>query len=255
MEVTEIVVGFHGLAGTGKTSTADLLCPGHQIAWDHGYAWNHLVLAGPLYEMFTIRKGIEGLMRYDRIRYQLHALLLDLLGENPLFSGVTYNELLALVEKVADYPLDITSDAKPRDFLLDIGQACRALNPDCFVEYAQKSMKRTTQILLEDAPKVIVHMISDVRMENEAQAILDQPHGMVIEFTAEHQERMRRLYNRDGRYPTAEHMNHITESGLDPELITESIDTTLYNPQEQAQLAKSAILSYVKELQTEKVNG
>ena len=178
-----IIVGLHGLAGAGKTATATALVPDYQVVKREGFVWNHVVLAAPLYEMVSIREMTEGVQARDRVLYALHKLLTRVLGDSPLYGAPPYKDLVDLVEFAADMPLPY--EGKPREFLQTMGTKCRELNVDCFVQDIIRSMRETESIIKESERAVLsleerddyeppnfIHLVSDVRLENEARSIL-----------------------------------------------------------------------------------
>jgi dephospho-CoA kinase len=79
-------------------------------------------------------------------------------------------------------------------------------------------------------------IISDVRFENEAKKILDQPNGLIICYEASDEIRNERMMRRDGHAMTPEQMNHRSEQEIDliKEKASAIINTDNLNIAEQA---------------------
>jgi len=67
----------------------------------------------------------------------------------------------------------------------------------------------------DQVPNPFAVIISDVRLENEADSILKQPNGMIVVFDAEEKTLNERIIKRDGRPLSHEQMNHHSEKQID----------------------------------------
>lgn len=242
-----IVLGICGQAGTGKTSTADRLAPlgGRE---ETPIDWDHLYFALPLYEIVSIKRNIEGDMRKDRIRYELHKTLVDLFGSSPLYGAPKYDTLVQLVQQLTDTPLGAGESEKPRSFLQQTGTLLRDVNEDCFVNWVKKMIKtRYVQLRQEGRPYAFV--VSDVRMPNEAAMIKAQPNGRLLKFTASDEVRHDRLMKRDGFVPDAVQAAHASEQvDLIPnELFDHIIDTNSLSLDQQARVTEAVVNVWLEE--------
>ena len=248
-----IIIGLCGKAGTGKTSIANTIVPSHSIKYDkpNRTIWDHAFFAMPLYEMASIKRMTKGELSRDRILYQMHDVLADLFGKSPAYGAPTYDRFTDLVKSITDLPMPTDEDMKPREFLQEAGELCRAEKGDCFVQWARKMANRRANALLSDDAEEYdqyVCIFSDVRYENEANMIASQPGGILIRFDASNDVRMDRLYNRDGYRMPDSQLNHSSENvELIPEnIITAVINTDNMNVEQQAQATNKII---EKELQ------
>lgn len=216
-----IILGLAGQAGSGKTSTADAIAPLARVNDDTELiVWNHISFALPLYQMVAARRKIEGEQRLDRIKYQLHATLLEVFGENPIFGAPPYPELVDLVTELASLPVS-AEGTKPREFLQHAGDLCRGVDPDCFVASARRRALKLyrehrigeLQYGNDHVTRPFGVVISDVRFPNEARMILDQPNGMLVRLDASPAVRQARIEARDGQSHAAL-LNHASETAL-----------------------------------------
>ena len=260
-----IILGLAGRAGTGKTTVANILAPKSQFSsngelvpeviadlevpvFENTLVWDHRFFAMPLYKLVSIRQGTEGNMQRDRVLYQIHETLVQLFSGSPLYGAPPFDDLVELTHHVAE--LDLPAEGKPRKFLQDVGTLCRSYDPDCFVKYARKSIyqdfieKKTTfereqaMKALEDpdSPEKVfgyICIVSDVRMENEAKFVHEEPNGVLVRFDASPEVREERLTTRDGSAP--QNLNHITEQmDINPDYYDYVIDTDNLSPVDQA---------------------
>lgn len=230
-----IVIGLCGKAGTGKTSVANIIVPSHTIKFDqeNRTIWDHSFFAMPLYEMASIKRITKGEKQEDRILFQLHEVLLDVFGGSPLYGAPPYDEFINLVKEIADLPMPIDDDIKPRTFLQKAGEVCRLKNETCFVQWAKrKAYQRCTSLLSnneeeeENLYENYACIISDVRYENEAEMIKSLPNGILIRFDASTDVRLDRLHKRDGYRMSDEQLNHKSEQ---VELIPDSMLNAIIN--------------------------
>jgi hypothetical protein len=132
--------------------------------------------------------------------------------------------------------------------LQNAGDICREGFEDCFaklgISKSNKIYNNYVRSIDEDEienPFAVI--ISDVRFENEARAILEQPNGMVICFDADQSVLNQRILDRDGRLMSDEHMNHKSEQQISivKEIATSVIDTSNMNIEQQTKATLEAI--------------
>ncbi len=229
-----IIIGFCGRAGTGKTSVANSIVPSHAVKFDHenGVVWDHSFFAMPLYEMASIKRMTKGEKEEDRVLFQLHDVLFDLFGGSPLYGAPSYDQFVKLTKEIADIPMPIDEDMKPRMFLQKAGELCRREYENCFTQWAKKKAYQRSATILSDKDEAnenidrYVCIISDVRYENEAEMIKSLPGGILIRFDASNDIRMDRLQKRDGYTMPDSELNHKSEQ---VELIREEIIDCIIN--------------------------
>lgn len=243
-ENNPIVVGLCGKAGTGKTSVANTIVPSHTIKYDkeNKAIWDHNFFAMPLYEMASIKRITKGEKQEDRILFQLHEVLFDVFGGSPLYGAPSYDEFITLVKEIADLPMPIDDEIKPREFLQKAGKLCRLKNETCFTQWARrKTYQRCSSLLASQEEEGFyenyVCIISDVRYENEAEMIKSMPNGILIRFDASHDVRLNRLYKRDGYKMSDEQLNHESEKVelIDDSMLNAVINTDTMNVEQQAE--------------------
>lgn len=230
-----IVIGFCGKAGVGKTSVANAFAPLGAIqnnTSNYGMIYDHLFFAIPLYELQSIKQIISGIYKEDRILYETHRVLGEILGTNPLFNNAPpYDKFVQLVKLIAALP--IKDDGKDREFLQTAGSMCREVNQDAFVNWIKRKIYSTFHSLSVEDDDIYNNngryacIVSDVRMPNEAEFIANEPNGILIKFTASDEVRNERLYNRDGYLMTKEQLAHPSErvEDIDKSLIDVTIET------------------------------
>lgn len=256
-----IVLGLHGKALTGKTVTGDAIAPKGYIPdpSKSSIQWDHLFFAIPLYRMATARQKISGIDAEDRILYEIHSELLDILGRSPLFGAPPYEYLINLVQKIASLPMP--EGQKPRTFLQESGSMCRAWDKDCFVNWIKRMVASSFSLFLkeqqkEDQEEYVTSnnsfagfgvILSDIRYQNEAQYVKDQPNGILIELTATEEVRQERSLNRDGHLLTISQNNHSSETQTIPQdWFTASIDTSELSIKEQVLTVLDIVYSNLK---------
>lgn len=247
------VVGFAGQSSTGKTTTAGSIVPRASVTYeDADVVWSHLYFALPLYQMATARQNIEGYMAFDRMMYEIHQVLLDAFGDNPLFGAPPYDDLVQLVYQISEYP--IPEEGKPRDFLQYVGtDLCRAYDQDCWVKWMRKKIDKEHRELIiqrrldgleEDDDPVFGVIISDVRFPNEAEFIKSFPNSRLIGFTARPEVVKQRQANRDGYAMTDAQSGHPSEASvpdIDKSLFDAIIDTSDITIEQQVEQVRSLI--------------
>jgi len=220
-----IIIGLAGRAGSGKTSVAETICPKGSVVSAAGLAeggfvvWQHIFYALPLYELASIKKNIKGVNERSRKLYAIHDVLYDIYGGSPIGFVPDYEKLTNMVMQIEALPIE-PEGTKPRNFLQTAGDICRSHRYSCLSDWAiMKSSKLYRQYvngLNEDqVPNPFAVIISDVRLENEADSILKQPNGMIVVFDAEEKTLNERIIKRDGRPLSHEQMNHHSEKQID----------------------------------------
>lgn len=91
--------------------------------------------------------------------------------------------------------------------------------------------------------------VSDVRFPNEAQSIVDMG-GVIVRLHVDEDIRVSRIEKRDGRTPTKEELNHVSETSLDDFEFEVTFDGTSTKPFELAMQA----LPYVRDMNEVKVD-
>jgi len=215
-----IIVGLAGKALTGKTSAAEAISPKAKIvSSDLGMIWDHIYFALPLYELASIRKNVIGTRKETRQLYGIHDTLYDLFGGSPIASVPSYEDMVELVRSIYTLPIE-PEGIKPRGFLQKAGDLCREMEVNCFSDWAIRkanSIHRLYKSSLEEdvQPSPFTVIISDVRMVNEAEAILSSENGILVCYTASDEVRKERMIKRDGQLMSEEHLSHISEMQMD----------------------------------------
>jgi len=228
-----VVIGLAGKAGTGKTCTANYWV-GSTVRWlDEELALDHYSLASPLHEMVAIKNGIEGTYAKDRQLYAIHALLLEILGGNPLWGAPPYDELIALTKEIE--AMYLPEGKKARSFMQFVGEKCRGYNSECFLQYLNRSILRGFKSAKETArfyapridgfhvtdegppehnedPPIYCSFVSDIRYTNEAEFIRSQPNGILVKLVASDETREQRLLDRDGHVLSTQEASHPSEN-------------------------------------------
>lgn len=238
-EYQPIVVGLIGQAATGKTSVGHAICPpGMSLQTPVVVEWDHITFASPLYEMVSIKEGIEGPDAADRQLYELHRLLVEIFGGNPLSGAPSYSDLVSLVHRIYSTPVD--KEGKPRNFLQTVGTWCRELYPTCFADYARTKILQKSRTC--ESP-LYAGLISDVRYPNEAEMIKAMPNGFLVKFTASDEVREQRLIDRDGATMTFKQKQHSSEQvdTIPDELVDVVIDSDELNIRQQAMATRDAV--------------
>lgn len=251
-----IILGLAGKAATGKTSVAEAIVPKAQVnVVSNHITWDHIFFALPLYELVSIKSSIRGLRERERQLYSIHNTLYDLFGGSALGNVPDYNELISLVNRVWQMPLGANS--KPRTFLQTAGDLCREHDPDCFAKWGiMKSIKNYRNYIreleedefeLDQLPFCVI--ISDVRFQNEADAILKQPNGILVCYETSDDIRNERMFKRDGQLMTVAEMNHKSEQQIDQikSVASAIIDSSNLTIEEQTNKTIDIVNSFVKQ--------
>ena len=224
-----IILGLSGKAGSGKTSVAEQIVPKGSFAnMVNGIVWDHIFYALPLYELASIRKTISGTNADSRQLFAIHSVLFDIYGGSPLGSIPSYQDFVERVSTIKSLQIE-PEGIKPRSFLQKAGDICRQDYADCFAKWgvfkANRIYNQYIKSLSEDEEESTFGVIiSDVRFENEAELILQQPNGFVVYFDADQEVLNQRILNRDGKIMTDEQKNHISEQQTE---IVKSIATSV----------------------------
>lgn len=243
IEHESFVIGLCGMAGAGKTSSADRLVPPMSFESPKGnVTWDHLFLAMPLYEMAGIKRDIEGDSRDDRVKYEIHSVLLDIFGSNPLYGAPPYDMLIQMVNTIADMPME--DAGKPRTFLQDVGTLCRAYDKDCFSKLIERKIGANFRShSLTSTKEYFITIVSDIRMPNEAEVISAMPNSLIIKLEASEEVRKNRLFARDGVMMTPQQASHHSEAIdlIDDDMIDYIIDTSDMSLNDQVVFMKDII--------------
>lgn len=245
-----IILGFAGRAGSGKTSVAEHIVPKGSVNIDKfGMKWDHIFFALPLYDLASSKKNIMGVNQESRRLYAIHETLYDLFGGSPIANVPLYDDLIKMTHQLNDMAIE-PEGQKPRTFLQKAGDVCREFDKDCFTKWAirksnsiYRSYIKSTindNDLLEYDPTSSNRMaviISDVRFENEAQAILSHPNGVLVCFDASEETLNQRIIKRDGRPMTSEQKSHKSEQYIDSikDIATLVVNSDNMSVEEQAE--------------------
>ena len=234
-----ILVGLTGSIASGKTATAQALSPAARVLSsdfdDDGYLsihWQHVPFALPLHQMATVRQTTTGDGAFDRMCYQIHAILLDVFGASPLYGAPPYNDLVKMVQQIVSFP--VVSEGKPRKFLQHVGtEVVRAYNPDAWVTWMDRKVRgmfmQHCATRGEESERPFGVVIDDVRMLNEAEYIRSAPNGLLIKLWARPDIIAERLYDRDSTFLTEDVLNHESErqaASIPDDWCTAIIDTS-----------------------------
>lgn len=247
-----IIVGLAGKAASGKTSVAETIVPKAKFSnTNDGIAWDHIFFALPLYEIASIKRTIQGNRQKDRQLFAIHQVLYDLYGGTALGAIPDYKHFIDLVEQIYNLPIE-KEPVKPRSFLQKAGDLCRAYDSECFAKWAVYKAHKIHRSALasfgeddEEVPMGVI--ISDVRFENEAQKIINQPNGIVIYFDASEDVRKERMLKRDGHSMTTEQSLHRSENEgeLVKAVCSAIIDTDLLNVEEQTNKTLEIVNNFI----------
>jgi dephospho-CoA kinase len=215
-----IIVGLSGKAATGKTSAAEYIVPKASF-WSpkQGMIWDHIFFAMPLYEFYSARTKIEGMNSESRKLFSIHETLYDLYGSSPLGPMPSYKDFVNLTEAIATKPIN-HNGSKPRSFLQEVGDMCRHFDPQCFAKWGTRKVNKLFKEYersISDSEDILPFcvLVSDVRFENEADAILSMPNSMLIVYSASDDVRKERILSRDGVLMTDQQMSHKSEKEVD----------------------------------------
>lgn len=253
-ENSPIVIGFAGKAGSGKTSVAETIVPKGSIETvKYGIKWDHIFFALPLYELSAIRRNIMGNREQSRKLYAIHEVLYDIFGSSSIGNIPDYDSFIEMVYDLYSLPIE-PEGLKPRTFLQKAGDICRDFDDNCFTNWGIRKAKSIYKkhilesrsidkdhITEENEPIAII--ISDVRFENEAQAILDQPNGILVCFDASDEVLNDRIMKRDGQLMKPEQLSHKSEQYINKikEIATIVLNTNEMNVEQQATETLKAI--------------
>lgn len=241
-------IGLMGPAGSGKTTTANILAPAGMLPLGENITtlYQHYTLAAPIYDIVGAKRNTEGRDSQSRIMYQLHDILYDLIG-----SSVDYDTLVETVYDVYAADAGTRDEAKPRTFMQWVGDVCRSHDADCFVDNmlrrARRDYTQTQRDLVEaglDDDFLMLAFVSDVRRMNEIDKIKAQPRSILVRLEAPMDVLNDRIVDRDGRPMTADQWGHATEqeaNQIDPALLDVVIDTSNVTPAQQANMVNDFI--------------
>ena len=245
-ENSPIIIGFAGKAGSGKTSVAENIIPKGSIeTFKYGIKWDHIFFALPLYELSAVRRNIMGDREQSRKLYAIHEVLYDIFGSSSIGKIPNYDDFIEMVYDLYSLPIE-PEGVKPRTFLQNAGDICREFDTDCFTNWGIRKAKSIYRKHIIDSRLIakdesyeedqkIAIIISDVRFENEAQAILDQPNGILVCFDASEETLNDRIIKRDGQSMNSEQISHKSEQYIDSikKMATIVINTDNMNVEQQ----------------------
>ena len=242
------VVGFCGEAGTGKTSSAEILSPRASVQNDEsGLTFDHFVLATPLYALHTAKYMIRGKKIVDRQLYEIHSILLDIFGNHPLYGAPPYDDLVTLTKEIQQKKIPLDTDDKPRAFLQETGDMLRAVDDNCFAKSTTRKIQQknlTRSFGLDDDPFEWVVIVSDIRRRDEAEYLMNAfDQSMLIRLNASEEVRRARKEAIGEPFLTAEQAAHPSENvdEIPNELIDQAIETDDLTLKEQCSEISSSI--------------
>lgn len=249
-----IIIGLSGKAGSGKTSVAENIVPKGAIeTFKYGIKWDHIFYALPLYELASSRRNIMGSKEESRKLYAIHEVLFDIFGSSSIGNIPDYEDFIEMVYDMYSLPIE-PEGTKPRSFLQAAGDLCKQFDVNCFSNWGIRKAKSIYKNYLNEFytsqnasnsqdPTPMAIIISDVRYENEAKKILEQPNGIVICFEANNNTLNERLFKRDGKLMEPQHAAHSSEQHIDDIMnyATAVIDTNNMTVDEQVEATINAI--------------
>jgi len=237
-----IVVGISGLAGAGKTSTAESIVAGSVMTQVAGAWWDHTYFAAPLYALATIRRKTLGELSIERQLYQAMSLYMEMYV-NPIYGAPTFDDLIRLVKETVDMPIPLDEDIKPRAFLQQVGLKARELNSKCFVNYTRSNIRKRFNSR-SDQDKPYIMLVSDLRYPDEAEMITNHENSIIIKLNASQKVREDRIHKRDGKPMTEEQLNHESESFFDAIPENYTIETDNITLAEQSEIFRDIIIKH-----------
>ena len=213
-----IVIGFGGLAASGKTTAANLIAPGHYMRYLDDdqkpipIVWTKLSFAMPIKKIASILQQTQGENVFSRRCYQIHDALKELIG-----ASVEYDELVDMVYEVCAQ--EIPKTGKPRDFLQWIGtDFLRLKDNEVFVKWMRRQInyelslfhKEVQELNTEDQQKLGI-VIDDMRFENEINLVKEYPNNLTVKLLVDPHNAKARLEARDGHAMDESQLNHASE--------------------------------------------
>ncbi len=232
MHVTEwpVIIGLSGSAGVGKSVTANTLATPGMDYLDNirPIVFTNVTLAEPIYEIVSIKRHIKGSDPEDvrsRIMHEIHSVLDTTLNKYP-----SYDDVVELVYDIYHMDAGTIDDPKPRTFMQEVGDMCRDLYEDCFIDAAltriQKDFTRfrhdyveileRKELAKEDTSEMVspvyVALISDVRRTNEVKRMRTRQNSALVRLSASPEVIRQRMYERDGFIMDDKQLVHPTET-------------------------------------------
>lgn len=262
-----IVLGLAGGYATGKTSTANALAPKARVVQGSGsdgpsVFWDHFYFAMPLYRMASAARDMQGDQSKDRLKYEIHQTIIEAFNGSPLYGAPSYDELMALVEKIASIP--VPEDGKPRQFLQQVGTDIgRSYDRDIWVKWMRREILNKYLLFdseykeqevccehacknedLDKVPPFYGAIVSDCRFENEVNLIKSFDNHVMVKFVGK-DDKVKELEAKRGKPTmTPEQAMHESELGLqdvDDSVYDAIIDMTEMSLEEQVAATRQAV--------------
>lgn len=245
------VVGFCGEAGTGKTSSAEILSPRASVQSDDtGTTFDHFVLATPIYALHTSKYMIRGESAKDRQLYEIHSILLDLFGRNPMYGAPPYDDLVSLAKEIQAKKIPLDTEDKPRSFLQETGDMLREVDDNCFSKSTTRKIKQKNNMRVAEATSNNlalndwIAIVSDIRRMDEAEYLMNSfDNSMLIRLNASEEIRRARKEAIGEPFLTKEQASHASENvdEISNDLIDWIIDTDDLTLKEQCNKIRELI--------------
>jgi dephospho-CoA kinase len=258
-----LVYGLHGKAGSGKTTTANMLCGAATFKEENidgnVLFWRHTTFAQPLKELISAKRNYPLSADRDRLLYEIARILRTVYGESPLFGAPPFQDLFQLIYDIANMSIGHADD-NYRTFQQTVADMIRAYNPDAFANAVKyklssalfESKKENESYSAEHPDKTYntIYIVSDVRYDNECEMLRSVAGGYedinivgrVIKLKANKKTRETRLIARDGDKIRKSNRSHSSEDGVSAEHLYTTIDTDNLSQDEVVKQVRSIIL-------------
>lgn len=230
-EIPLILLGLNGPAYSGKNDLARMLVPpaaSSRILYNDeeqtdGFflEWSNISFTLPLKAMYRNLMSMTGTQARDRKLYSTHSEIDALFGHSPISGAPPYDDLVSLVYEIVDYRLPESARAR-RDFMQWVGNRCRELMPECFINTVRTQILREHKRLVSEemmyydetqsSPAAHVVVIPDCRLQLEGQFLHDSPHSFVVSLDLNEDDAKKRALSLDDTRLTDEQLQDITET-------------------------------------------